>query len=687
MAAYPPQVISPPVVGGAGPGFASGSAAGRGKPVAHTAQALPGGAQLQHPGVAGPAGLAGSAAATASRGAASSAVGPYGGAGLARAGPAAAVTGAVRPAMDPRQAASAPGRQVMASHQVQQQYHGTFSGEDGTAAAASRGAYTEAPPPRDSRGTYDSAGSLLRGVPAMEILVKYERSWSIQDALDQHSALAEQRDVLIEIGRNRLRVRQTQLSFAELEVQDALEAAKSMGPSDAGDPHRVLAFASRLRTAVRDLRLTVRLRQMEQATVEQRIALADAEIEKSRQEMSSMKEVIDDKSLVVALDDALPPPRAPAQRYSYCTNCKVGGHGQRFCEYFLERATWCVYPNQKWFEDERGNEYHCPLGKKIVDFADESHFSRIAMYLKGRAWLEEKTKVLELAPGLMPETFIIEKGVWKGHSPPPDHEVSNLPWFVKEADRNWGTSVHVCSKPSECMALAKPGSTYVVQQHIRDPLLTDDGRKCHIKFYVLLICLDDGVRWHLYTLKDGYLSISPNKWSPDDVSKETQVTIIRTERIGGWKAWDESYPKCKEAVGKVIQRAVTEGKLEGRLAKTQFEILSADFVVDQHGGVWLLEFNMSPVLKDEKDSPQVNDAAAIRGALHIVSPWEDGSPGLWDFVGEYQGHPPRPKEPPPQDAGRPLKSTAAQGPAEPAAPQGQAPEASGGGAEAQAPPS
>ena len=33
------------------------------------------------------------------------------------------------------------------------------------------------------------------------------------------------------------------------------------------------------------------------------------------------------------------------------------------------------------FQDEKGNEYHCPLGKKLVDFADESHFSRIAMYL------------------------------------------------------------------------------------------------------------------------------------------------------------------------------------------------------------------------------------------------------------------------------------------------------------------
>ena len=82
-----------------------------------------------------------------------------------------------------------------------------------------------------------------------------------------------------------------------------------------------------------------------------------------------------------------------------------------------------------------------------------------------------------------------------------------------------GTSVHVVAKPSECFSLVKPAAefrsgrarphpklahlpsrpegVYVVQPHIKerllaarlgnwrarcqDPLLTDDGRKCHIK--------------------------------------------------------------------------------------------------------------------------------------------------------------------------------------------------------------
>ncbi|CAJ1427595.1 unnamed protein product [Effrenium voratum] len=431
--------------------------------------------------------------------------------------------------------------------------------------------------------------------------------------------------VLTEIGRNRLRVRQTQLSFAELEVTEALEAARSISALDAGDAQKVLQLAGRVRAAVRDLRTAARMKQLEQNIVNKHLAQADQENEQSRLEMTSMKEVIDDKSLVVAVDDSQPAPvsvdadgQILKQRYKYCTNCKVGGHGQRFCEYLLERPDWRVYPNQKWFEDEKGNEYHCPLGKKLVDFADESHFSRIAMYLKGRAWLEEKTKVLDLAPGKMPDTYIIEDGQWRGAAPPPDDQVSELPWFVKEADRNWGTSVHVCARPSACLSLAKPNGVYVVQPHIKDPLLTEDGRKCHIKFYVLLLGFEDGVRWNLYTFKEGYLSISPNKWSPTDLSKDTQVTIIRSERIGTWKAWADAYPKCKAVVAEVIERAVTLGRLEGRLGKIQFEIFSADFIVDAHGDVWLFEFNMSPVLKDPKDEPKVNDADMVRGALSIA---------------------------------------------------------------------
>lgn len=493
------------------------------------------------------------------------------------------------------------------------------------------------------------AGLQGGSVPSMDVVVRYKRSWSIQEALDQHSTLCRQKELLAKIGANRVRVRRSQLQFAQMEVEDAVERARRATAQDAADPARTQAMAAAVRRVTHDLAVAARLRRVDEAVVRQHLAIAEGEIEKSRLEMKVMKQAIDDKTLVVATDDFVPPvqPLSSAERgYYYCTNCKVGGHGQRFCEYLLQRSEWRVYPNQKWFEDEKHNEYHCPLGKRLVDFADESHFSRIAMYIKGRIWLEDKTKMWELVPDLMPETYVIEDRKWRdGRAPPSDDdEASSYPWFVKEADRNWGTSVQVCHKASQCMTLANPGAMYVVQQHIKDPLLMDDGRKCHIKFYVLLVGLEDAVTWRLYTFKDGYLSISPNSWSPDDLSKETQVTIIRSERIGDWHHWPQVYPKCKAGVAEVVRRGVAQGKLEGRPSKRQFEILSSDFIVDTHGEVWLFEFNMSPVLKDPQDSPQTHDADMITAALEIVVPREGGDgPGDWDFAGEFVGQPPAPQ--------------------------------------------
>jgi hypothetical protein len=488
------------------------------------------------------------------------------------------------------------------------------------------------------------AGQILEG------LVRYKRSWSIQEALDHHQRLCQQKDVLARIGANRVHIRRQQLLASQQEVQQGVERARTAPPSLAADAASVQALALQLRGATREFKLSVSQRRADEATIREHIQFAEMEMLKSRDEMRAMKEAIDDKHLVVAPNEGTPPEKpADGRPYYYCTNCKVGGHGKRFADYLLKRPGWRVYPYQKWFEDEKHNEYHCPLGKRLVDFADETHFSRIAMYLKGRVWLEEKTKMWEIVPDLMPETYVIQDLKWLNDRAPPMDDTDDYPWFVKEADRNWGTSVHCCQKASECMSLAQPGATYVVQQHIRDPLLMDDGRKCHIKFYVLLMGLEDGRTWRVYTFKDGYLSISPHQWSPTDISKGTQVTIIRSERIGSWRQWPEAYPKCKAGVAEVIRRNVSQGKLEGRLGKRQFEILSSDFIVDTHGNVWLFEFNMSPVLKDPQDSPDVHDGDMISAALDIVMPWENSDPGNWDLAGEFIGEPPKSKEPTQQE--------------------------------------
>lgn len=475
----------------------------------------------------------------------------------------------------------------------------------------------------------------------------YTRSWNIQSSLDQHAALCRQRDTLAETTSEIVKVRKAQVQFAKLELEPLLQRARQQpSQTEQYTPAQLQELARQIRKRTQELAVATEICKHVEPIAKSLLNSCDKEIEKSRLEMKELKQAIDDKA-VVPVAEGPPPPTDPNRQYFYCTDCKVGGHGQRFCEYLLRRPSWRIYPNHKWFMDEKNNVYHCPLGKRLVDFADETHFSRLAMYLKGRGWLEDKTKIFELAPDLMPETFIIKNKEWVG-TEPNDENRPRLPWFLKEADRNWGTSIHICAKASELMSLAEPQATYVVQQHIKDPLLMDDGRKSHIKFYVLAMCKEDGQTWQIYTYRDGYLSISPKSWSPDDLTKDTQVTIIRSQRIGEWKHWQSVYPKCKEGVAEVMRRAVGKGKIEGRLQKRQFEIFSADYIVDTHGEVWLFEFNMSPVLKDPRTDPNCNDGAMILSALDIVVPHEGSDPGFWDLAAEIVG--PLPLVEPPRSA-------------------------------------
>jgi len=505
--------------------------------------------------------------------------------------------------------------------------------------------------------------ALLTQMPPMEGSVKYKRAWSIEEALEQHQCLMRQHELQTSIGRNHVQVRKMQAEFAQLDSHDAAArvrealgrlgctAAASVGSAPLGG-EAMQVLVKQVEDAARNLRLALEAHWIEERRATEKSKRMEEEIEKSNKEMVVMKEAIDDVARgggpnVIGLQGIAPvltSEPVKERQWFYCSDCHVGGHGQRFCSYLLKRPNWRVYPSEKWFEDKNGQVSYCPLGRRGVDFTDETYFSRIAMHIKGRIWLEDKRKLYDFVPDLMPLTYVISDQRWVGEAPPSEPPgAPPMPWFVKETDRNWGTSVVCCSRPDECLGLAKPNAVYVVQKHIPNPLLFDKGEKCHIKFYNLLIGLADGVTWHLYTYKDGYLSISPKAWSPTDLSKETQVTIIRTKRINDWPYWPKVYPTCRAAVQTVIQRAAAQGKLEGR-NKKQFEIISADFIVTADLNVYLLEFNTGPVLKDAEDSPDVHDAGMVNGALHIVEPWEGGTEDKWDFVFECKGQPPKPDE-------------------------------------------
>jgi len=344
--------------------------------------------------------------------------------------------------------------------------------------------------------------------------------------------------------------------------------------------------------------------------------------------------------------------------YKYVSDCQRRGHGARYVELLLERDDWKRWPTQTWYEDFVKGKFLCPLGKKVVDFCDEPTFSKVSMYLSGREHLDEKDKVIDIAGEFMPQTYHLVEGQWIGKEPR-DEDLGALdaPWFVKEADKNLGgAAIVIVSKPSEILGNIDTTKRYVVQQHVKDPLLTDDGKKAHLKFYVLLVCEADGKTWTFYTYRGALLSISPIKWSPNDLSHDTQITIHRHPQppgeTEGWKQhWESAYAKCQVATTKVLERAVLTQKLKGREGKRQFEVFSVDWMLDEHDKIWMFEFNMSPaVAQPQFDDPSKrdqrrdwlmeHDRMMLKEALDIVFVREEeetANHGQWDRAGEFQG--------------------------------------------------
>jgi len=348
--------------------------------------------------------------------------------------------------------------------------------------------------------------------------------------------------------------------------------------------------------------------------------------------------------------------------------------------HLVQRGTWRRFPLQHWYATTR--QYYCPLGKKVLAFCDEPQFSRVAMYIAGRECLDEKEKVLELAADLMPRTYPVHGGRWIFDSDTVvahpttgdknDNEVPTLvevvegPWFVKECNKNGGRAIEIRPTLEDCVDLIDPSSTLVVQAHIANPLLTIDGRKCHVKQYCLLQCGDDAQSWTLHTYQEAFLCMSPVKWSLDDLSPTTQITILRHKRLrpgkvsDDWVGWPHAYSAVKENIAKIVGNAVALGKLKGRPGKKQFEIFSADFMVDTAGKAWFIECNFGPVLFDPfAGQPlttnglreyqrlldelgvavEVNDHDMIGDAMRMVFYPEDAAKRstLWDLAGQFQG--------------------------------------------------
>jgi hypothetical protein len=168
-----------------------------------------------------------------------------------------------------------------------------------------------------------------------------------------------------------------------------------------------------------------------------------------------------------------------------------------------------------------------------------------------------------------------------------------------------------------------------------------------------------------------FLSVSPNAWSPDDLSMETQITVKRTKRLFKgqectiWPSgWPSSYDKVRDIVCQVVKRAVETGKLQSRSSvKRQFEIFSADVMIDDQYHPWLIECNFGCVMFDPNikqplttiglktyqqlydthgDAVEVNDHRMLADTVSLMFDEVNDSNSIkWELVGKYIGSQPQ----------------------------------------------
>ncbi|KAL3911480.1 MAG: hypothetical protein SGILL_007266 [Bacillariaceae sp.] len=196
-------------------------------------------------------------------------------------------------------------------------------------------------------------------------------------------------------------------------------------------------------------------------------------------------------------------------------------------------------------------------------------------------------------------------------------------------------------------------------------MLTALGQKCHIKAYFLLT--EEAGTWDLRMFPEAFLSISPNPWSPTDLSAETQITVKRTKRLFKDKpcehwptGWPSSYAATRDLVCQVVERAVKQGKLQSRgTDKRQFEIFSADVMIDADARACLIECNFGCVMFDpligqplttiglrtyqtlyesQGDACEVNDHAMIADTVSLVFDKSDLTKRKaikWEVIGTF----------------------------------------------------
>jgi len=321
----------------------------------------------------------------------------------------------------------------------------------------------------------------------------------------------------------------------------------------------------------------------------------------------------------------------------YVCDCDRGGHISLYMFYLLRDHGYVKWPRQPWFQDltRNGKQYWCPVGRRSIDLCDEPQFgSSTRFFLSGREWLDEKDKLHELVPELMPPTFHSLDEAQKYSDTILDSTGSRpFIWFLKKVNQNGGRAVEVRHDlPPQALE-----SDEQLQAHVPRPLLfpkpsLSDGKerphKCHVKTYQWIGCtrdpVTDAISWQLYIHDLYYLATADKPFDPNDLTDQVQITTMRTHRLYNNHPWRIQWgleEKIRERIETVLRRAIEGGKLQCNLPSTeengttkgkyalQFEVNSSDWMLDEDGNMFLIECNGIPVLY----VPEIKQCLITRG--------------------------------------------------------------------------
>lgn len=259
-------------------------------------------------------------------------------------------------------------------------------------------------------------------------------------------------------------------------------------------------------------------------------------------------------------------------------------------------ATNCV--SQKWFGDYQG---------------------MVRSNVPGWSWLCDKMLLpfglnKELARRVLPPTYYVKDG---GISPlvgPTSipEEFLKQPWFLKNTTTDASRDNHVFAQPQAAIAHTLKSQTNARKRYVLQPSwpfqqALIDGHKFHIRTHVLLVGRRERSCLQVFWQNEGLCRLAADPYVEDSLERKRQLSNFRVsaQSLFHQRKLSKEQSLVKFEVPQKIQMILTDvfrvakrvslhgGELLAGLEDSQM-ILGADFLVDNNGRCWLLEFNKEP---------------------------------------------------------------------------------------------